>query len=253
MEVIGKVALVTGSATGVGRATALDLASRGCDVVINYSRSEEEALQTVADVRALGARALLWQCDVSQDEQVQSMVAHTIEELGRLDILVNNAGTTYFVPNANLEGLTEDMWDHILAVNLKGTFFCSRAAAPFMRQSSQGAIVNVASVAGIRGGGSSIAYAASKAGVISLTTSLARVLAPEIRVNCVAPGFIDTRWLRRGMGERYEAARDRAAENNPLRRVSTPEDIAQVIVGLIAGADHVTGQTLVVDGGAGLG
>jgi 3-oxoacyl-[acyl-carrier protein] reductase len=180
------------------------------------------------------------------------MVAQTVEELGRLDILVNNAGTTYFVPNANLDGLTEDMWNHILAVNLKGTFFCSRAAAPFMRQAGQGEIVNVASVAGIRGGGSSIAYSVSKAGVISLTTNLARALAPEIRVNCVAPGFIDTRWLRRGMGERYESARDRAAERNPLGRVSTPEDVAQVIVGLIAEADHVTGQTLVVDGGAGL-
>jgi 3-oxoacyl-[acyl-carrier protein] reductase len=249
MELEGKVAIVTGSATGVGRATALALARRGCGVVVNYSRSEAEARQTLAEVEALEVPALLVQCDVSNDQAVRAMVQRTLQELGRVDILVNNAATTYFVPHQDLEGLTEEMWDRILAVNVKGAFFCARAVAAPMKAQGAGAIVNVSSVAGVRGGGSSIAYAASKAALINLTINLARVLAPEVRVNCVAPGFIDTRWLRRGLGDRYEAARERSAANNLLRRVSTPDDIAQVILSLITGADMVTGQTIIVDGG----
>jgi 3-oxoacyl-[acyl-carrier protein] reductase len=250
MDVNGKVAIVTGSATGVGRATALQLAERGCAVVVNYTRSEQEARETFADVKALGVPALLVRCDVSDDTAVRRMVQQTVDELGGVDILVNNAGTTTFVNHADLKGLTEEIWDRTLAVNLKGTFFCTRAVAPHMKARGQGAIVNVSSVAGVRGGGSSIAYAASKAGIVNLTVTTARVLGPEIRVNCVAPGFIDGRWLRAGIGANYEAAKARAAENAVLKAVTTPEDIAQVILSLIAGADLVTGQTIVVDGGA---
>jgi 3-oxoacyl-[acyl-carrier protein] reductase len=154
------------------------------------------------------------------------------------------------VNHADFEGLTEEVWDRTLAVNLKGTFFCTRAVAPHMKARGKGVIVNVSSVAGVRGVGSSIAYAASKAGVINLTMSTARVLGPEIRVNCVAPGFIDGRWLRAGIGASYEAARDRSAQNAVLKAVTTPDDIAQVILSLICGADLVTGQTIVVDGGS---
>jgi 3-oxoacyl-[acyl-carrier protein] reductase len=177
------------------------------------------------------------------------MVQQTVDELGGVDILVNNAGTTTFVNHADLDGLTEEIWDRTLAVNLKGTFFCTRAVAPHMKARGQGAIVNVSSVAGVRGGGSSIAYAASKAGIVNLTATTARVLGPEIRVNCVAPGFIDGRWLRAGIGANYDMAKERAAQNAVLKAVTTPEDLAQVIVSLIAGADLVTGQTVVVDGG----
>ncbi len=249
MDVKGKVAIVTGSATGVGRATALQLAGLGCGVVVNYTKSEVEAQETFAGVKKLGAPAILERCDISDDAAVRRMVARTVAELGGVDILVNNAGTTTFVNHADLEGLTEEIWDRTLAVNLKGTFFCSRAVAGPMRSRGQGAIVNVSSVAGVRGGGSSIAYSASKFGVVSLTVNLARVLGPEIRVNCVAPGFIDGRWLRAGIGANYEMARDRAAQGAVLKKVTTPDDIAQVIVSLIAGADLVTGQTIVVDGG----
>lgn len=253
MELSGKSAIVTGSAVGVGRATALELAKRGANVAVNYSRSEKEAKQTAADVEALGARALLVQADVSQDREVRALVEQTADAFGGVDILVNNAATTAFVNFADLEGMKEEHWDRILAVNLKGPFFCSRAVAGHMKEAGTGAIVNIASIAGIRAVGSSIAYAASKAGLINLTIALARVLAPEVRVNCVAPGFIETRWLQQGLGQVYEPAKQRTAAQTPLGRVSTPEDIAQVVLSLIEGADFVTGQTIVVDGGNSIG
>ncbi|OGO50730.1 MAG: 3-ketoacyl-ACP reductase [Chloroflexi bacterium RBG_16_68_14] len=249
MQLSGKTAIVTGSAVGVGRATALELAKRGANVVVNYSRSEQEALETAARVERLGTKALLVRADVSQDREVRSMVERALDAFGSIQVLVNNAAATAFVNFADLEGLTEEHWDRILAVNLKGPFFCARAVAGPMKEAGEGAIVNIASVAGIRAVGSSIAYAASKAGLINLTVALARVLAPQVRVNCVAPGFIDTRWLREGLGPLFEPARQRTAEQTPLGRVATPEDIAQVVLGLIEGADFVTGQTVVVDGG----
>lgn len=249
MQLAGATAIVTGSAVGVGRSTALELARRGANVVVNYSRSAAEAGETAQAVRDLGAKVLLAQADVSDDAEVRSMVKSTIDTFGGVNVLVNNAGTTSFVPFANLEGLTGDAWDRILAVNLKGPFFCSRAVAGAMREGGSGAIVNVASVAGTRAVGSSIAYAASKAGLINMTVALARTLAPEIRVNCVAPGFIDTRWLKQGLGEGYEGAKHFYSEQTPMKRVASPDDVAQVILSLIEGADFVTGETITVDGG----
>ncbi|MCH7579539.1 MAG: SDR family oxidoreductase [Chloroflexi bacterium] len=250
MNLEGKTAIVTGSAVGVGRATALQLAERGANVVINYSRSEDDAKAAVALVEQAGAKALLVRADVSRDDEVRDMAAQALDAFGSVDILVNNAATTAFVNFADLEGMTEEHWDRILAVNLKGPFFCTRAVAPAMKEAGEGAIVNVASIAGIRAVGSSIAYAASKAGLINMTIALARVLAPEVRVNCVAPGFIDTRWLKQGLGDFFEPAKQRTAQQTPLGRVSTPEDVAQVVLGFIEGADFVTGQTTIVDGGS---
>ena len=250
MQLAGKSAIVTGSAVGVGRATAVELAKRGVNVVVNYSRSEQEARETVAEIERLGAKALLVRADVSKDEEVRSMVQQTVETFGSLHILVNNAATTAFVNFADLEGLTEEQWDRILAVNLKGPFFCARAASGPMKETGEGAIVNISSIAGVRAVGSSIAYAASKAGLINLTVALARVLAPEVRVNCVAPGFIDTRWLREGLGAAFEPVKNATAAQTPLGRVSTAEDIAQAVLSFIEGADFVTGQMLVVDGGS---
>ncbi|HEY8491961.1 MAG TPA: glucose 1-dehydrogenase [Dehalococcoidia bacterium] len=253
MDITGQVAIVTGSATGVGRAVALDLARRGARVVVNYSRSEDEARQTAAEIEALGAEAMLCRADVSQDAQVREMVRRAADRWGTVDILVNNAATTHFVNFSDLEGLTEEMWDRILAVNLKGVFFCCRAVAPYMQAQNRGCIVNVSSVAGLYAVGSSIAYAASKAGVLNLTVALAKVLGPYgVRVNAVAPGFIETRWLRGGLGQAYDVARQRTAERTPLGRVSTPEDISEVVLGLITSAGFVTGQTVVIDGGAAL-
>jgi 3-oxoacyl-[acyl-carrier protein] reductase len=241
---IGKVALITGGGTGVGRAAALQLAARGFDVAINYSRSQGEAESCVAAAREQGVRAIAIACDVSDDKQVRGMIERCGSEFGRLDVVVNSAGMTHFVPHADLEQMTEAKWDEILAVNLKGPFFVCRAAIPLLKASGGGAIVNVASVAGIAGAGSSIAYAASKGGLITLTKSLAKAFAPEIRVNAVCPGVILSRWL-----DGHEDMIESAIKITPLRRASTTDDIADVITFLACDAGMMTGQAVVVDGG----
>ncbi len=239
----GKVALVTGGGTGIGRSTALLFAEEGADVAVNYSRSQEDAEKTAGDIRGKGRKSIAVCADVSDDSAVREMVNQVVQELGRLDILVNNAGTTRFVPLANLEELSDDDWDHIFDVNVKGTFYCSRAAIPRMKESGGGEIVNVASIAGMTGQGSSIAYAASKAAVISLTKSLAISQAPEVRVNSVSPGIVGTRWVK-GQEEFMTMHR----EATPLNRVSSPDDIAVSIFGLVM-STFVTGENVVVDGG----
>jgi 3-oxoacyl-[acyl-carrier protein] reductase len=253
MDVRGKTAIVTGSAVGVGRATALDLAKRGANVVINYSRSEDDAREALRLVEAAGAQGLIVKADVSKDDEVRAMVRQTVTCFGALHILVNNAGMTHFVPFADLDGMKEEYWDDIYAVNVKGVFFCIRAAAKAMRESGGGAIVNISSVAGTRSIGSSIAYAASKAAVINMTVGLARVLGPEIRVNCVAPGFIETRWLKNGLGDQvYELGKAGEIRKAALKAVCQPEHVSQLVMSLIDGADLVTGQTVVIDGGVGI-
>jgi len=240
----GKVALITGGGTGVGRATALQLAARGYNVVVNYSRSQDEAETTAAEASEHNVRAIAIQCDVADDAQVRAMIDRIQGEFGRLDVLVNNAGMTHFVAHTDLEAMTTDKWDEILAVNLKGPFFVSRAAIPLIRASGGGAIVNVASVAGLAGAGSSIAYAASKGGLITMTKSFARAFAPDIRVNAVCPGVILSRWL-----DGREELIDAAIKITPLRKASSPDDIADAILFLACDAGMMTGQALVVDGG----
>jgi 3-oxoacyl-[acyl-carrier protein] reductase len=160
---------------------------------------------------------------------------------------------THFVPFQDLDGMKAEYWDDIFNVNVKGAFFCARAAAKVMKQSGGGAIVNIASVAGVRAIGSSIAYAASKAAVINMTVALARVLGPDIRVNAVAPGFIETRWLRSGLGDQvYEAGKAMQIRQAPLKAVCQPEDVSQLVMSLIEGADLVTGECIVIDGGVGI-
>jgi 3-oxoacyl-[acyl-carrier protein] reductase len=240
-----KVALVTGGGTGVGRATTLQLAARGYHVAINYSRSQADAEATAAAAAAeRGVRAITIACDVSDDRQVRAMLDRCRLEFGRLDVLVNNAGMTHFVPHNDLEAMSEDKWDRILAVNLKGPFFVCRAAIGLMREGGGGAIVNVASVAGLAGSGSSIAYAASKGGLVTMTKSLAKAFAPEIRVNAVCPGVIISRWL-----EGHEEMLEAALKITPLRRASTTDDVADAITFLACDAGMMTGQALVIDGG----
>jgi 3-oxoacyl-[acyl-carrier protein] reductase len=240
------VALVTGSATGIGRACALQFARRGYNVVVNYSRSETEAQATVRLLAESGAESLLQCCDVSRDADVTRMIAAVGERFGRIDVLVNNAATTEFIDHADLDALSESTWDRILAVNLKGPFFCIRAAAPLLQASGRGAIVSVSSVAGINGQGSSVAYCASKGALNTMTKSLARALAPHIRVNAVCPGPVDSRWLRSVMSE--SQLHDRV-KDYPLPRPAQPEDIADAVVYLATGTSLTTGQLLVVDGG----
>ncbi|KGK82436.1 3-ketoacyl-ACP reductase [Desulfosporosinus sp. HMP52] len=238
-----KTALITGGGTGIGRAIALLLAKAGVNIAINYSRSEEDAIKTCQEIEQLGVRSLYYKADVSKDEEVRAMVDKVVTELGTLDILVNNAGMTHFVEHSDLEGMKDEYWDDIFGVNVKGMFFCCRAAADELKK-SKGCIINITSIAGLTGLGSSIAYSASKAAATSVTKSLARVLAPEVRVNAVAPGIVQTRWVE-GKDEHIT----RLAAGTPLGRVAEPEDIAEVVYALIAQAGFVTGQTIVVDGG----
>lgn len=240
------VVLVTGAATGVGRACAVRFAQQGFDVIANYSRSEEEARETCELVDAAGGKALSIRQDVSDDAGVRGMIGRIEETFGRLDVLVNNAGCTYFIEHENLDELTEEKWDRILAVNLKGPFFVTRAAAPLLKCGENAAVVNVSSVAGVSGLGSSIAYCASKGALNTMTKSLARVLAPEVRVNAVCPGPVDTRWLREWMSE--ETIRE-ITSTYPLPRAALPEDIAETVYYLARGTMMSTGQCLVVDGG----
>src|SRR4051812_34656222 len=215
-----KVALITGAATGIGRACALRFAAQGLSVAINYSRSESEARETLAAVERLGVRGLLCRADIADDGEVRVMVARCRDELGGLDVLVNNAGTTHFIDHADLDAVTAEVWDDIFAVNVRGAFQCCRAAAALLR-ARKGAIVNVTSVAGLQGHGSSIPYAASKAALNTITKSLARSLAPDVRVNAVAPGPVRTRWLA-GREDLVE----RSLRQTPLGRAAEPDDIA---------------------------
>lgn len=242
-----QVALITGSATGIGRETALRFAELGYRVVVNYSKSEAEAEETVGLIRAQGGQALLIQCDVGRVNEVRRMFAAVEQEFGRLDVLVNNAGTTFFIDHRDLDALQEEHWDRILQVNVKGTYFCIQAATPLLRRSGGGAIVNVSSIAGINGEGSSIAYAASKAAINTMTKSLARVLAPEIRVNAVCPGPVDTRWMAQIMDQEKLA---RFTSRYPLKRAAQPEEVAAAILFLASPASSMTtGHCLPVDGG----
>jgi len=251
-QLTGKVALVTGAAVGIGRAIAVAYGREGAGVVVNYSKSKKEAGQTADLVKRAGGQSLAVQADVSQDRQVRAMVAEVLERFGRVDILVNNAGITAFVDFADLEGLSEEIWDHLYSVNVKGTFFCCRAVVPAMRKQGRGHIINIASVAGIQPHGSSIAYSTSKAAVIHLSKCLARTLGPEIRVNVIAPGFIaDTRW---NVGRpNLDQVMQKMEQTAPLKRVGKAEEIADAALFLATRGDFMTGDVMVVDGGRLLG
>ncbi len=242
------VALVTGASTGIGRATTVALAAAGFDVVINYGRSETEARKTSEMAGAKGARTLLFQCDVSDDARVREMLVAATAEFGRLDALVNNAGTTTNIAPKNFEAMTAEEWDRVFAVNVRGVFQVTRAAAPLLKVAS-GSIVNTASIVGLRPGPQPLPYAASKAAVVSLTKLLALNLAPEIRVNAVAPGWMEGDWMERMLKDKYEDLMSHRAKRTPLGRVATADDVAEVIVGLITANKFVNGEVIVIDGG----
>lgn len=254
MDLKNAVCIVTGSATGIGAACVVELARRGCRTVINYTKSETEAKQTAAECEAAGAETLLVRANVAEDADCRRMADAALDKWGRIDGLINNAGTTKVVWNhSKLESLSAQDFQDIYAVNVIGAFQMIRAVEPAMRKQGHGAIVNVSSIAGVMGTGTSIAYAASKGALNTMTLSLARVLGPEIRVNAVCPGFVETRWLQGALGERYESQREKVAERTPLQKTSTPEDISRAIIWLLEGADLVTGEFIIVDGGMHLG
>lgn len=243
------VAIVTGGGTGVGRATALQLAARGYRLVINYSRSQTEAEATAAEIQSLGGHVQCLQADVSSDADCRRLADAALQAFQRIDVLVNCAGTTDFIPFHELEQVSTDTWLRLYQVNVIGAFQCARAVVEPMQQSGGGCIINVSSVAARLAQGSSIPYCCSKAALDSLTVSLARTLAPRIRVNGIAPGFIAGRWTQNGLGDRYDAIVHAWERSLPLQQVCQPSDIADGILSLITGSRLVTGQTLVVDGG----
>src|ERR1700688_514147 len=242
------VALITGASTGIGRAAAVGLAEAGYDVVINYSRSEQAGRETAALAQAKGAKTLLFKCDVSDDPSVRKMLAAVEKEFGRLDALVNNAGTTSTVKPSDFEAMTAEEWDRVFAVNVRGMFQVTRAAAPLLK-AARGSVVNTASIVGLRPGPQPLPYAASKAAVVSLTKLLALNLAPDVRVNAVAPGWMEGDWMKRMLADRYDDLMARRAKSTPLRRCVTSQDVAEVIVNLITSNRLVNGEVLVVDGG----
>jgi 3-oxoacyl-[acyl-carrier protein] reductase len=254
MELNGRVALITGGAGGIGGAVVRRLAAAGVGgVAVNYRKSAKEAEALAADVERSGVKALAVQADVRSDDQVRAMAAKIHERFGRLDVLVNNAGLTHWVKVADLEGLTDAIWDEILDVNVKGAFRCARAAAKLL-EANEGVIINVSSISGVLAPStmSSLAYGTAKAALIYLTRGLAVAMAPKVRVNCVAPAFTDTPWMSQHFGADYERVIAQTSAGYPLKRIATPDDIAGAIIGLITGGDFVTGQTLIVDGGLSL-
>jgi 3-oxoacyl-[acyl-carrier protein] reductase len=244
-----KSALVTGASNGIGRSAALALARAGYDVAINYRSSDDQARAVAAEAKRLGAKALLCKCDVADDAGIRAMLVAVGAAFGRLDALVNNAGTTTEIPPKDMDGLSVDEWDRIFAVNVRSIFLVTRAALPLLRKSGAPAIVNTASIVGLRPGPQPLPYAASKAAVVNLTKTLALNLGPQIRVNAVAPGWMEGDWMKRMLRDEYDDLMGRRARATPLKRVVTADDVAETMLSLIEGNRFVTGEIVVVDGG----
>ncbi|WP_336780270.1 SDR family NAD(P)-dependent oxidoreductase [Paenibacillus illinoisensis] len=238
-----RVALITGGGTGIGRAVSLLLAQKGARVAVNYSRSRNAAEETVQQIVDEGGQAFAVQANVASDMEVRQMVATVTETYGPITALVNNAGITRHIPLQDLESVTEDVWNELYDVNVKGMFHCARAVAEGMQKAGNGSIVNLGSIAGSTGSGSSLPYAVSKAAVHGLTLSLAHALSPLIRVNAIVPGAVATRWWA-GNEERM----NRLGGSLLLQRISSPEDIAHMICAALE-QPSMTGQLITVDGG----
>jgi 3-oxoacyl-[acyl-carrier protein] reductase len=243
------VALVTGASRGIGRSAALAFARAGHDVVLNCARSVEAAQKVAAEAQAFGAQTAIVPADVADDAAVTAMMATVEDRVGRLDVLIANAGTTIDTPPSDLDGLDLADWDRVFAVNVRGLFQVVRAGVPLLRRSAQAAVVTTCSIAGLRPGPQPFPYAASKAAAANLTQTLAGALAPEIRVNGVAPGWMVGEWMEHQLGENYDRLMERRARQTPLKRVATPDDVAETMVSLALSNRFVTGQIVVVDGG----
>ncbi|MER8989656.1 SDR family oxidoreductase [Mesorhizobium sp. M0843] len=256
---MNKVAIVTGSATGVGAACAVDLAARGWNITINYTRSKDDAEETCAKVKAQGVKAIVVQADVGHDADCRKLAVETLSEWGRIDGLINNAAITKFQKANDLEDVTPEDFDRIFRVNTTGAFMMSRAVFPAMKRlweenKERGAIVNVSTNATLTGNGSSLPYVLSKGALNTLTPMLARWLSPAVRVNTICPGFIQTRWMLNGIGEiAYNKMKKDEEQLTPLRQAGTPEHMSEAALFLLTEASNITGQTIVVDAGDHLG
>ncbi len=244
MKLQGKVALVTGAGTGMGRAIAELFAAEGARVAVNYRVSAEQAAEVVEGIRSAGGEAEAVQASVVDEDQVRGMVAQVEQRWGRLDVLVNNAGWSQVTPHDNLDALTDEIWDRTLDTNLRGAFYCVRQCVPLMRKGGGGAMVNNASASAWHAAGSSIVYSAAKAGMVNMTKALARALAPEIRVNALAPGLVETRFA----GWKPDVF-VKAKASSPLERIATPEEVAKTALFLAVDATAITGSTILVDCG----
>ena len=247
------VAIVTGSSRGVGASTAIKLSKHGWNVTITCSSSEKAALEVSDECQALGAETLVIKSDVSKEKNCKNVVEETIKKWRRLDALVNNAGTTKFNAHDNLSGLSSEDFLRLYSVNTVGPYMMLKEAQPFLLESTNPSVVNVGSIAGITGIGSSIAYASSKGALLNMTKSLARALGP-IRVNAVCPGFIQGDWLRNGLGDDvYEALKEATEKATPLALTVTADQVADSILYFVEDAVTTTGETLLLDGGMHLG
>ncbi len=244
-----KRALVTGGATGIGRAAVLHLARAGFDVALNYRSSADAARAVAAEAQAAGAKVLLLAADVADDVQVRAMLKQVEAAFGGLDALINNAGTTISTPPKDLDAISVEGWDRVFAVNVRGLFLVTRAAVPLLKRGENPSIVNTASIVGLRPGPQPLPYAASKAAIVSLTKQLAGALGPEIRVNAVAPGWMEGEWMERMLGDNYERLMERRAKATPLGRCVTADDVAETMLSLILSNRFVTGEIIVIDGG----
>jgi 3-oxoacyl-[acyl-carrier protein] reductase len=247
---VRKVALVTGSASGIGRSIAVALARAGFDVAINYSRSEKAARETQRLADEAGAQTILIKADVSQEDEVLAMIQCVDQAFaGRLDLLVNNAGTTTDVPPAKFDSLSVEDFDRVFAVNVRGTFLVSKHALRLLRNAKEADIINTASIVGLRPGPQPLPYSASKAAIISMTQTLAGALGPSIRVNALAPGWMEGDWMEKALGVNYERLMERRAKATPLKRCATADDVGATAVALATSMRFTTGQTIVIDGG----
>lgn len=245
MRLAGQVVIVTGGATGMGRGICTHLAREGAQVLVNYRASREAAMEVVQEIEGDGGEAAAFAADVQDDAQVRSMFASVEKRWGRLDVLVNNAGWSKVTPHWKLDDLTDEIWDRTLNTNLRGAFYCCRAAVPLMRKNGGGAIVNNASASAYNAAGSSIVYSASKAAMVNMTKSLARALAPDIRVNAIAPGLIRTRFA--GWPEE---AFEQARAGSPLGRIASVDEVAKTVLFLAAEATGTTAETILIDCGS---
>ncbi len=248
MTTLRPAALVTGAASGIGRSAALALARAGYDVAVNYSRSDAAAKRVAEEIEKIGVSSMLCKCDVADDAGVRAMLKAVEEKFGRLDVLINNAGTTAAWKPRDLESLSLEDWDRVFAVNVRGLFQVTRAAVPLLR-ASKGCIVNTASIVGLRPGPQPLPYAASKAAAVNLTKTLAYNLGPDIRVNAVAPGWMEGDWMQRMLQDKYEDLMGKRAKATPLERCVTADDVAETMMSLIQSNRFVTGEIIVVDGG----
>jgi 3-oxoacyl-[acyl-carrier protein] reductase len=248
MTAVRKVAMITGGTRGIGLGIARELAASGFDLAINGRREASEVARVIGEMEFAGSTAIYIRADIAHLDSHPRLLATIRERFGRLDVLVNNAGTTVNVPIKDLDGLSVEAWDRVFAVNVRGLFLVTRAAAPLLKE-AHGCVVNTASIVGLRPGPQPLPYSASKAAVVSLTKTLAFALAPEVRVNAVAPGWMEGEWMERMLGDNYEGLMGRRAKATPLKRCATADDVAEAMMCLVQSMKFVTGEIIVIDGG----